>query len=789
VVELENWFYIYNNWSFTKHHLWNQCKRAYYYNYICPALKAPVNIDISEIKKLKKDLTSRSALMGLLVHEVIEQQISQHYLFGRIDERILKEQYSQRLEQYKRNPVEKITEYFNGEDVENAYFDQLLSNGLDQITTFTKIIWPQIRDLEYLQHEKFDRFEVAGVGITVKLDYAGKTDDGKLLLLDWKTGSRTDGNDNEIQIGSYALWAMEKYEYNPEKIRCGLVYLSKGIIKPYVFSMEQLVEIKQKILESSEEMNRNYDIIYFPPNPSPNKCLSCQYSTVCSHTIAKQKSFVKDKYAEFASSCPNFKYSNVHFWGGCNSYDAIQCCEKALDLVPLGNYSEALAYFDKALAFVPEYKKAWYFKGLLLKLMDRQTEADYVFNDVAKKLDFSEMANFNDLEQCLQALWHLDKGELSDKNVQIRWVATEILRELKYAKAVGPLIRSLQNDENDSVRCRAADALGRIRDPQAVEPLILALKDEALDVRACAAIALARIGEIRALPHLIPLLADKEYHVRREVAEAIGQIRSPHAIEPLINRLRDKDVEARRGVAGALWHIAAGYAADKELNETKVMQSLIRMLNDDDKYVRYNIYMCLANTHIEDKRAIDSFHSYLSRNKGCELLKDSKYNDAIDCFDSAIKLEPSSVVSWYHKGIALGRLSRIEEALRCFDKAIELMPSYAEAWAGKGSMLFVQIIYKKPPENSDGKLLRSFASFQRFGYNEAQRYIDKAIELKPSLAGAWLTKYNILQALKHDVEAKAAFSKYCEELCGGESLNCSTHLLLLAPEGNWFEPY
>jgi hypothetical protein len=144
VVELENWFYNYNNWSFTKHQLWNQCKRAYYYNYIFPALKGPANIDISEIKKLKKDLTSRSALMGLLIHEVIEQQISQHYLFGSIDEIILKEQYSHRLEQYKKNPVGKITEYFNGDPVDDAYFDQLLGNGQNKLDMFTKIVWPQI---------------------------------------------------------------------------------------------------------------------------------------------------------------------------------------------------------------------------------------------------------------------------------------------------------------------------------------------------------------------------------------------------------------------------------------------------------------------------------------------------------------------------------------------------------------------------------------------------------------------------------------------------------------------
>jgi HEAT repeat protein len=182
--------------------------------------------------------------------------------------------------------------------------------------------------------------------------------------------------------------------------------------------------------------------------------------------------------------------------------DAIHCCIKAIDLFALGDYSEALAYFDDAIKSDPKYEKAWYYKGLLLKLMDRQVEADYVFNDIAKRVDFSAMVNFNDLEQCIQALEHLDKGEPSQNDVIVRWVAAEILGELKYAKGVGPLIRSLQNDENFSVRWRAANALGKIGDPRAVEPLIQALKDEKLDVRGYAAIALGRIGEIHALPYL-----------------------------------------------------------------------------------------------------------------------------------------------------------------------------------------------------------------------------------------------------------------------------------------------
>ena len=43
-------------------------------------------------------------------------------------------------------------------------------------------------DLEYLRHEKFDRFKIGDVAAIVKVDYVCKTKEGKIVLCDWKTG-------------------------------------------------------------------------------------------------------------------------------------------------------------------------------------------------------------------------------------------------------------------------------------------------------------------------------------------------------------------------------------------------------------------------------------------------------------------------------------------------------------------------------------------------------------------------------------------------------------------------
>jgi len=43
--------------------------------------------------------------------------------------------------------------------------------------------------------------------------------------------------------------------------------------------------------------------------------------------------------------------------------------------------------------------------------------------------------------------------------------------------------------------------------------------------------------------------------------------------------------------------------------------------------------------------------------------------------------------TWLNKGMSLVVLSRFEEAMQCFDKAIELNPNSAQAWFNKGVVL------------------------------------------------------------------------------------------------------
>jgi len=58
------------------------------------------------------------------------------------------------------------------------------------------------------------------------------------------------------------------------------------------------------------------------------------------------------------------------------------------------------------------------------------------------------------------------------------------------------------------------------------------------------------------------------------------------------------------------------------------------------------------------------------------MKKEDKGNfySNLKAFDNALKLHPKDVDAWIAKGIVLRKLGKNEQAIDCFDKAIELDP-------------------------------------------------------------------------------------------------------------------
>lgn len=70
-----------------------------------------------------------------------------------------------------------------------------------------------------------------------------------------------------------------------------------------------------------------------------------------------------------------------------------------------------------------------------------------------------------------------------------------------------------------------------------------------------------------------------------------------------------------------------------------------------------------------------------------ERGKQTKYNEAIECYDKILEGDPKCANAWYNKGNILSDLGMYNEAIECYNRFIETDPNYADAWYSQGNAL------------------------------------------------------------------------------------------------------
>jgi predicted O-linked N-acetylglucosamine transferase (SPINDLY family) len=104
------------------------------------------------------------------------------------------------------------------------------------------------------------------------------------------------------------------------------------------------------------------------------------------------------------------------------------------------------------------------------------------------------------------------------------------------------------------------------------------------------------------------------------------------------------------------------------------------------------------------------------------LLHVGRRPEALSCYDSFLKENPSSAEAWHNRGIALSQMQRCEEAIASFDKVLALHPDSAQTWSN-----------------------RAHALFELKRYDDAVRDYDRVIELDPE--GGAARGYRLLAKL------------------------------------------
>jgi hypothetical protein len=141
----------------------------------------------------------------------------------------------------------------------------------------------------WLSLEDLVSFEVAGVPVFLRMDLAYRDPEGRVVIVDWKTG-RGEGRFNEVQLAGYALYAAEQgWVGSPEELRTQLAYLA---VPRYVIrsvDARKLEHARSFIRKSSSNMKallldpllnlaRLED---FPMIERPQVCRRCNFRRLC----------------------------------------------------------------------------------------------------------------------------------------------------------------------------------------------------------------------------------------------------------------------------------------------------------------------------------------------------------------------------------------------------------------------------------------------------------------------------------------------------------------------------
>ena len=136
-----------------------------------------------------------------------------------------------------------------------------------ELTADDKRSWLVIEDLE--------EFEFEGAKIYVKLDFARQKND-KIEIFDWKTGKK-DSEAASVQIGAYAMYAMQKWNVPVENIRAFLFNLGS----PNPVADEQPVNealIQSTKITMSESIRQMRELMADPVKNIPKPLMSFSFT-------------------------------------------------------------------------------------------------------------------------------------------------------------------------------------------------------------------------------------------------------------------------------------------------------------------------------------------------------------------------------------------------------------------------------------------------------------------------------------------------------------------------------
>jgi len=280
------------SWSASRHDTFSTCRRRYYYSYYA-------SLEDDEVRRLKK-LSSLPMWAGSVVHDTIESFLrANDALPSPEDQEALVRSvvHSGMLTDWRESEAgERSFRLFEHEyDVPVEPEDKRIAVNtvMRSLKHFFRAETPR-RALDlgrdrWLALEDLVSYHVGDVEVFLRMDLAYRERDGRVVIVDWKTG-RGEGRFNEIQVAGYALYATEKgWVGDPEEISTELNYLvipkavrrsvtTKMVAHARSFVERSARDMKALLVDPVLNLARLED---FPMIDRPQVCRRCNFRRLC----------------------------------------------------------------------------------------------------------------------------------------------------------------------------------------------------------------------------------------------------------------------------------------------------------------------------------------------------------------------------------------------------------------------------------------------------------------------------------------------------------------------------
>jgi hypothetical protein len=268
VADLANEF----SWSRTRDAVFKECRRRYYYHYYGAWGGWDAGADArTRALYVLKQLGTRQMWAGRLVHEAVERSLlalraghalSEAALIDDTVRQMREEWKGSRDQVYRESPRRTgLFEHEYGVPVKPGEWQALRDHVVRCLRTFHRL--PLLGEIKrvpadrWILIEDIGSFAWEGTRIFTAPDFGFWNEADRLQLVDWKTGGN--GEDASLQLGGYALYALEVLGVDLPRVDLLEVNLREGSVARHPWDESSLGRVREYIRLSVRSMKAYLD--------------------------------------------------------------------------------------------------------------------------------------------------------------------------------------------------------------------------------------------------------------------------------------------------------------------------------------------------------------------------------------------------------------------------------------------------------------------------------------------------------------------------------------------------